>query len=106
MMVKFSTPLSEEAKKRLIEFIAAYIETLKVVEIDEKVDIAKQKAIEVLQTDIDIWSFGTIFLIIFNLVPTECDITTLNSKKFAEIVVEAFKQARALHKSMLLANSN
>ncbi len=53
----YSRPLSSEARSKLIDFIQAYIESMVVTEVDEKAEIAKTKAIEVLQTDIDILIF-------------------------------------------------
>ena len=55
----YSKSLSSEAKQKLIEFLEAYLGSLKVAEVDEKAEIAKQKAIECLQTDIDILAFVT-----------------------------------------------
>ncbi|MCH7604705.1 hypothetical protein IID24_01845 [Patescibacteria group bacterium] len=62
MAQKYSRPLSLEAKAGLINFLEALFETLIIEEVDEKDQIAKDKAIEALQTDLDITLFMAAFL--------------------------------------------
>ena len=60
----YSRPLSPKARSKLIEFLQAYLETLAVSEVDERAEIAKKKAMEVLKTDIDILTLVTVFMVI------------------------------------------
>ena len=53
----YSRPLSEAAREALIDFVTAYAESMTTALVDEKAEIAKQKAIACLQTDIDILVF-------------------------------------------------
>lgn len=53
----YSRALSPEARRALIEFFEAYLESMKTQKVDEKAEIAKAKAIEALKTDIDILVF-------------------------------------------------
>lgn len=55
----YSRKLSPEARAKLIDFLAAYIDTIAVERADARADIAKAKAIELLGTDIDILVFIT-----------------------------------------------
>jgi len=58
-MDKYSRPLSDTARMALVEFVTAYAESMTTQLVDEKAEIAKQKAIVCLQTDIDILVFVT-----------------------------------------------
>ena len=97
----YSRPLSYEAKKALIEFIAAYIESLIVAEVDEKAEIAKQKAIEALKTDIDILAFAT--TLAFPVLTPELIQEVIEGKRTAEMaaieMVEITETARKIDRS-------
>jgi catabolite regulation protein CreA len=54
MPTLYSRPLSREAHDALVDFVAAYVESLRTQIADEKAEAAKEKAIACLQTDIDI----------------------------------------------------
>jgi hypothetical protein len=58
----YSAPLSADARTRLIAFVEAYIETVSVETVDKRADVAKAKAIECLQGDIDILNFITVIM--------------------------------------------
>ena len=98
----YSRPLSPEAELKLIDFIQAYIETLMVAEVDEKAEIAKTKAIEVLKTDIDILVFITTLLSFYEVAISlinKVKRETLNSKEAAELIVEIAEKARQMDKA-------
>jgi len=92
----FSRPLSPEAKAKLIDFIQAYIETLIIAEVDEKAEIAKKKAIEVLNTDIDILVFATTIMALYQADPfiNQVKQGVMTSRQVAELVVEISEEAR------------
>ena len=92
----YSRPLSPEIKAKLIEFIEAYIETLTVREVDERAEIAKKKAIEVLNTDIDILVFVTTLITLIQAFPL---LGRLTKRELAELVVETAEKARERDKS-------
>lgn len=92
----YSRPLSPEAKEKLIEFIEAFIETLNVAEVDEKAELAKEKAIAVLNTDIDIVAFVTTSLTLLQTFPL---VKGLTPRQVAGYVVELSEKARELDKS-------
>ncbi len=98
----YSKSLSPEAKQKLIDFIQAYIETLMVAEVDEKAEIAKAKAIEVLKTDIDILVFITTLLSFYEeaiLLIREVERKRISSKEAAKLIVEIAEKARQMDKS-------
>ena len=98
----YSRPLSPEAKLKLIDFIQAYIETMMVAEVDEKAEIAKTKAIEVLKTDIDILVFITTLLSFYEVAISlinKVERKTLSSKEAAELIVEIAEKARQMDKA-------
>lgn len=92
----FSKPLSPEAKEKLTDFVEAYIETLIVAEVDEKADIAKKKAIDVLETDIDVLAFATTLMAIYQSEPfiRMVEKGTLTAKKVAKMIVEISEKSR------------
>lgn len=92
----FSKPLSPEAKEKLTDFVEAYIETLVVVEVDKKADIAKKKAIDVLGTDIDILAFATTLMTIYKVGPFIIGVQQgkFTARKVAAMVVELAEKAR------------
>ena len=53
-----SRPLGPRAKAALIDFVEAYVVSMKAGTVDETAEIAKEKAKAVLATDIDILSFA------------------------------------------------
>ena len=55
--ILYSRPLSQEARAALVNFVAAYLTSLHTQVVDEHAEIAKQKALACLQTDIDILVF-------------------------------------------------
>lgn len=59
MAALYSRPLNAEEKEKLIDFLEAYMKTLAVREEDERAKTAKRKAIECLETSIDILVFVT-----------------------------------------------
>jgi len=59
----YSRPLSPEAREKLIDWTEAYIVSLKSSYADRKAEVAKQKAIELFQTDIDILVFVTTIVV-------------------------------------------
>ena len=92
----YSRPLSPEAKGKLCEFVEAYLETLAVREVDEKAEIAKAKAIEVLETDIDIALFGIAILLIFgeSTIAYAVQARTLTVGHAAELLVHIIERVR------------
>ena len=54
-----SRPLSPAARTALINFVAAYIESVKQQTVDNWAEVAKVRAKELLETDIDIMVFVT-----------------------------------------------
>ena len=99
----FSKPLSPEAKEKLIEFVQAYIESLIVAEVDEKAEIAKKKAIETLNTDIDILVFVTTLIALYQAFPFIDGISRgiFTSKQVAKLVVEISEKAREKDREFL-----
>ena len=55
----YSRPLTDGARVALVDFVAAYAESMTTQLVDEKAELAKQKAIACLETDIDILVFVT-----------------------------------------------
>ncbi len=55
----YSRPLSQEARGALVDFLEAYIESMKTQRADWRAEEAKGKGIKLLQTDIDILVFVT-----------------------------------------------
>ena len=100
----YSRDLSPEAKERLIAFVEAYIETLIVDEVDERAELAKKKAIEVLNTDIDILNFVTVLwtLRVEALIIIDVKRGVLTSRVAAETLVKTFEESRKLDKALRL----
>lgn len=100
----YSRDLSTEAKEKLIDFVEAYIETLIVDEVDERAEVAKNKAIEVLNTDIDILNFVTVLWTLRKKTSIIIDVKrkTLVSRVAAKILVETFEESRRLDKALRL----
>jgi len=95
----YSRPLSPEARRKLIDFIQAYIESMVVTEVDEKAEIAKAKAIEVLQTDIDILVFVVALLSLYQeavLLVEEARKEKISSREAAELIVTITEKARQM----------
>lgn len=97
----YSRPLSPEAKLKLTDFIQAYIESMVVAEVDERAEIAKKKAIEALNTDIDILVFVTTLMTMYQAAHLIYEVTrgNLTSKEVAAQVVEIADRARKMDKS-------
>ena len=53
----YSRPLSRTARATLVDFVTSYIESLHAQAVDGRAEVAKQKALACLQTDIDILVF-------------------------------------------------
>ena len=100
----YSRDLSPEAKKRLIDFLEAYIETLLVKEVDERAEVAKKKAIEALNTDIDIFNFVTILWTLREHLSLIVDVINKRStsRVAAKLLVEMFDEGRKLDKALRL----
>lgn len=98
----YSRPLSPEAKKKLIEFVQAYIDSLIVAEVDEKAELAKEKAIDVLNTDIDILIFVITVKTLYKKAHLIRDFIKgrSTSKQVAGQVVEAVEVAQQADKSL------
>lgn len=96
----YSKPLSPEARKKFVDFLEAYFESARVATIDEKAEIAKQKAIALLQTDIDILMFVTILLIIkeTGMIITRSIERGTPSRKIAEDIMRLTELARRIDK--------
>ena len=99
-MELYSRPLSPGARLKLTEFIQAYIESMVVAEVDERAEIAKKKAIEALNTDIDILVFVTTLMTLYQAASFVSDIIKgkLTSKEVAEQVVDIAERARRADK--------
>lgn len=97
----YSRPLSDEARAKLIDFVEAYLNTLLVAEVDEKMDIAKQKAMEVLGTDIDIAIFGATFVATLTMGEVTKGIQSgrWSPRVGAELLVEAIEVGRVIDAS-------
>ncbi len=98
----YSRDLSTEAKEKLIDFLEAYIKTLLVQEVDEKAETAKKKAIEVLNTDIDILNFVNLLWSIRVQLSKIVDVkdNKISSRAAAKLLVEIFDEARKLDKAL------
>jgi len=97
---KYSRPLSLEAKAGLINFLEALLETLIIEEVSEKDQIAKDKAIEALQTDLDITLLMSAFLMVagFGLTMFQPRISSgeMTTREAAERLVGMIVVARAV----------
>jgi len=100
MVELYSKPLSPEAREKLVDFIEAYIETLMVAEVDKRAEVAKQKAIDALNTDIDILAFITTSMTLYQAIPFMNDVIRgrMTPKQLAELVVEIAEKARKTDK--------
>jgi hypothetical protein len=98
----YSRPLSPTARRKLIGFIQAYTESMTVTDVDEKAEIAKTKAIEVLQTDIDILVFVVALVSFYKEAASlveEVRKGRINPRKVAELIVEITEKSRQLDMS-------
>jgi hypothetical protein len=98
----YSRDLSSDAKEKLIDFLEAYIETLLVAEVDEKAEVAKEKAVEVLKTDIDILNFVNLLWSVRGQLSTIVDVkdNRMSPRAAAKLLVEIFDKARIIDKSL------
>ena len=101
MVELYSRPLSPGARSKLIEFMQAYLATLAVSEVDEKAEIAKAKAMEVLKTDIDILTFVTVFMILPQAAMFIQDFIEgrRSSKEVAKLIIKITEEAQKADKS-------
>lgn len=97
----YSRPLSPDAKRKLTGFLEAYLESLKVAEVGEKAEVAKRKAIECLETDIDILAFVTTLWMIRLAIPIVDEFTRgrITSRDAAVRIVAIAELARKVDKS-------
>ncbi len=97
----YSRSLSPEARSGLIDFVEAYIETVTVSEVDEKAETAKIKAIEVLNTDIDILVFITTIASFYGEIDLveKSILKKISPRKAAELIVEITERAHQIDKS-------
>jgi len=107
-MALYSTPLSEAAKTRLIDFVEAYIESLKTEAVDVRAEIAKKKAVSVLNnTDIDILFFVNTINIMYSQPGLELVLSAMNglmsSRDIAIALVDIANQAHIIDKRNRIA---
>jgi len=97
----YSRPLSPDAKAKLTDFLEVYLESLTVAEVDERAEVAKRKAIECLQTDIDILAFVTTTWTIITAFPivNEMMAGKITSRDAAVRIVAIAELARKKDKS-------
>jgi hypothetical protein len=94
----YSRELSPEARNSLVDFVEAYLDSLKSQRADRKAEIAKTKAQAVLETDIDILNFVTLIAIMHS--PSGVDLMMqavtgpATSRKIATMLVGIFEEGR------------
>ena len=101
--ILYSRPLSQEARAALVEFVAAYLTSLHTQVVDEHAEIAKQKALACLQTDIDILVFVVTIATMHSDQGRALMLTSfheiLEPRDAAEAIVEIMEKAIAIDKS-------
>lgn len=96
----YSRSLSVAARAALVDFLEAYLESLKTIVADNLAEIAKQKAQVVLNTDIDILIFVSVSAMLYT--PSVVPLVTLTTsgkiqcRELAESLVTIFEQARRI----------
>ena len=107
-MDAYSRPLSPEAKAKLIDFVEQYIRSLQSEYVDKQADIAKAKALEVLQTDIDILVFIDTINILYSRPVIElveaCLARVIEPLEIAVTVVEISEAGHKIDKRKRMAD--
>lgn len=100
----YSRPLSREARRAMIEFIESYLESMGTSKVDEKAELAKEKALEALNTDIDILVFAMTLASMYSKEGTillrRVLAGTLTSREAARLFVDIAEKSRQIDKGM------
>jgi len=100
----YSRPLSKEAREKLTDWIESYIVTLTGTHADHRAEVSKRKAIEALQTDIDILVFVMAIAVLFTepvaiLIRTAV-IGNMDPRAAASTIVEGLGESLRIDKQM------
>lgn len=98
----YSRPLSPKARMALVDFIETLVGTFKTSAVDQMNDVAKARAIAVLQTDVDILAFVVTIASVYGPGRALLDRAVagkIDARQAAELFVNVAEDSRKMDKA-------